>query len=528
MSSRPRYYDPAPHHAQDLTADLCIYGGVSGGVIAAVAAARRGLRVVLLEPSAHLGGMTAGGLGMTDVGNKHVIGGLSREFYRRVGARYGVQEEWCFEPHVAEEVFEAWLAETDVRVFRRQFLASVVMREGRIASLQTVSGLKVTASMFIDAGYEGDLLARAGVSYTLGREGNEVYGETVNGQQVHQKHQFTMFVDPYVVPGEPSSGVLPGIEADGVYEQGAGDKRLQAYNFRMCLTRRADLRVPFPKPDGYDPQKYTLLKRFLNTGWNEAFEKFDPVRNGKTDTNNHGAVSTDFIGMNHDYPEADYGRREEIYQAHVRWQQGLMWTLANDPEIPAAIREPMSAWGLCRDEFTDSGGWPHALYVRESRRMLSDYVMTERHCRGRAVVEDPAAMAAYCMDSHNCRRIIREGRVVNDGDVQAGGMRPYPVSYRSIVPRRGECANLLVLFCLSASHIAFGSIRMEPVLMVIGQSAAAAAHLALERGVAVQDVPYDALRKELDQAGQILECPPEAGVFEVGEPHVAMQELSAA
>ncbi len=486
-------------------------------MIAAIEAASRGLAVVLLEPGQKIGGMTAGGLGMTDVGNKHVIGGLSRQFYQRIGARYGVHEEWRFEPHVAEEVFEEWLEEKDVRAFCRQFVESVEMDGTRIVALKTASGLVVRAKMFLDASYEGDLLALAGVSFMVGRESNSDYGETINGQQIHREHQFLDPVDPYVVPGVPASGLLPGIEGGNDFEFGRGDRRLQAFNFRMCLTDRDEIRIPFPKPAGYRPEWYLLLKRFLASGWSEPFQKFDPIRNGKTDTNNHGAVSTDFIGMNHGFAFAGYAERERIYQDHVTWQQGLMWTLANDPEIPASIREPMSLWGLCGDEFSGSGGWPHAMYIRECRRMISDCVMTEHHCRGVVEALDPVGMAAYGMDSHNCRRLVRDGRVVNEGDVQAGGILPYPVSYCSLVPKRGECSNLLVPFCLSATHISFGSIRMEPVFMVLSQSAAIAAAIALDGGTSVQDVPYDALRAELESAGQILHRPEDAEVFTVGE-----------
>jgi hypothetical protein len=515
--NKPRYFNPAPLAPTTLDADLCVYGGTSGGITAAIEAARRGLDVVVLEPSRHLGGLTAGGLGMTDVGNKHVIGGLSREFYRAVGSHYRVKEEWRFEPHVAEQTFERWVADHGVRVFKGQFLDTVEMNGRRIVALTTLSGLTVRARIFIDAGYEGDLMAKAGVSHTIGRESNSTYGETANGAQIHTEHQFNSPVDPYVISGNPASGLLPGIDADSDYELGKGDRRVQAYNFRMCLTNRPDMRIPFPKPADYDARWYELLKRHLATGWNEAFRKFDEIRNGKTDTNNHGAVSTDFIGQNHAYPEADYETRERIFQAHVTWQQGLMWTLANDPEIPAAIREPMSQWGLCRDEFVDFGGWSYALYVRESRRMVSDYVMTEHDCRGDRVVNDPVGMAAYGMDSHNVRRIVIDGRVVNEGDVQVGGFLPYPISYRSLIPGKSECANLLVPYCLSASHIGFGSIRMEPVFMVLAQSCAIAATLALRTGVSVQDLPYADLRKELLAAGQILERPAEAGAFHVGE-----------
>jgi hypothetical protein len=521
MNPSLSYFRPAEHQVRTLKTDICIYGGVSGGVIAAIEGAKRGYRVVLLEPSNHLGGLSASGLGNTDIGSKLSIGGLSREFYRRVGARYGVEEEWCFEPHIAEEVFESWLAETNVQVFKRQFIEAVRKENGRLVALRTLSGLTVEADIFIDAGYEGDLMALAGVSYAVGRESNAKYGESYNGAQIRDLHQFESPVDPYLIPGDPASGLLPGIEPGDDFVSGAGDHRLQAYNFRMCLTRRDDIRLPFPKPDGYDDKQYLLLKRFLATGWNDYFETFMRIRNGKVDANNHGAVSTDFIGMNYGYPEAGYAGREKIFQDHVRYQQGLMWCLTNDPGIPAPVREPMREWGLCRDEFTDCGGWSHALYIRESRRMVSDYVMTEHHCLGTAGVPDAIGMGAYGMDSHNCRRIVRNGSVWNEGDVQITKLTPYSISYRSIVPRKSECENLFVTFCLSASHISFGSIRMEPVLMLLSQSAVIAADIALKEGRAVQDVPYESLEPELLEAKQVLRLQPEPKKEARLEPSVA-------
>jgi hypothetical protein len=497
------YYRPVPFSERSITADLCIYGGGSGGVTGAVEAAKRGLNVALVAPEAHLGGLTAGGLGCTDMGRKEAVGGLAREFYCRAGKAYGAEEEWHFEPHVAEQVFDEWILNPHIQVFRREYLQDVEMQDGSIVALRTVSGLTVRARIFIDATYEGDLLAKAGVRYTVGREGNSVYGETLDGQQMRDKHQFIGPVDPYVVPGVPASGLLPGIDP-APYRQGEGDRRVQSYNFRMCLTKRSDIRVPFPKPANYREELYVLLKRHLATGWNEAFEKFDIVRNEKTDTNNHGAVSTDFIGMNHAYPEAGYEERERIFQDHVNYQQGLMWCLANDPGVPAAIREPMSQWGLCKDEFVTTGGWPHAMYIREGRRMISDYVMTEHNCTGKTVAEDSVGLGAYGMDSHNCRRTVIDGKVRNEGDVQVW-VQPYPLSYRSMVPARGQCRNLFVTFALSASHISFGSIRMEPVFMALSQVAAIAGSIALQEKVAVQDVSYPALRKELLAAGQILD-----------------------
>lgn len=500
------YYRPgaAPASSEQLDVDLCVYGGTSAGIAAAVAARRLGLTAVILEPSGHVGGMSAGGLSMTDIGNKRAIGGLSREFYRRCGAHYGADEEWRFEPHVAEQVFHAMLDEASVPVFYRQFLASVEMDRARIARIAAESGLSVRARAFVDATYEGDLMARAGVSYTVGRESNSVYGETLNGAQVRDTHQFDFPVDPYVVPGDPSSGLLPGVEPDDGFVPGSGDHRVQAYNFRLCLTRVPANRIPFERPEGYDRREYELLARYLATGWNQVFRKFDPIRGDKVDMNNHGAVSSDFIGRNYAYPEASYAERERIFQEHVTYQQGYMWFMANDPAVPASIREQWAEWGLAADEFVETGGWPHQLYVREARRAVTDYVMTEHNCRGDRVAEDVVGLAAYTMDSHNCRRFVRDGRVWNEGDVQVAGFPPYPISYRSIVPRRGECENLLIPVCLSASHIAYGSIRMEPVFMILGQSAAIAAALALDLGCALQDLPYAELRPQLEQAGQVL------------------------
>jgi hypothetical protein len=500
------YYKPAPFAARTVTVDFCIYGGASGGVTAAVELSKRGLSVALVSPDAHLGGLTAGGLGATDMGRKEAVAGLAREFYRRAGKHYGVAEEWYFEPHIAEKVFEEWLAETPTQLFRREYLDSVEMQDGRITAIRTVSGLVVRARMFLDATYEGDLLAKAGVSYAVGRESNSVYGESLNGQQIRDKHQFDFPTDPYVVPGVPASGLLPGIDT-APYRQGEGDGCVQAYNFRMCLTKRADIRIPFPKPANYREELYILKKRYLKTGWNEEFVMYIPMRNEKTDTNNHGAVSTDYIGMNHAYPEASYEQREAIFQDHVNYQQGLMWCVANDPEVPAAIREPMSQWGLCQDEFVTTGGWPHALYIREGRRMISDYVMTEHNCLGKTAPEDSVGLGAYGMDSHNCRRVVQGGLVRNEGDVQVG-VQPYPVSYRSIIPARGQCQNLLVSFAISASHIGFGSIRMEPLFMGLSQAAAIAGTIALKEKIAVQDVNYPALRQELLAAGSVVAWEP--------------------
>jgi len=487
-----------------LDVDFCIYGASPAGITAAVQAAKLGRSVLLLEPGPRVGGMTASGLGNTDIGNKRAVGGLAREFYRRVGRQYGVEEAWTFEPHIAERVFSEWLREAGVRVLCRQFVHSVARDGARLTALRTLCGLIVRAPMFIDASYEGDLLALAGCGFAIGREANAVFGETLNGAQIHDTHQFDFEVDPFVVPADRSSGLLPGIESSEPVV-GAGDSRMQAYCFRMCLTDEAGNRRPFERPKDYDPRWYVLLERYFAAGWRDVFSKFDRLRvRTKTDTNNHGAISTDFVGQNHEWPKADYAARERIYQAHVTYQQGLHWFMANSPTVPTEIREVYATWGLCRDEFTDTGGWPTQLYVREARRLNGEHIMTEHECRGTRQVSDSIGLAAYTMDSHNCRRFVAAGSVRNEGDVQAHGFPPYSISYRAIMPKRGECENLLVPVCLSASHIAYGSIRMEPVFMVLGQSAAIAAHLALEEAGPVQNVPYRDLQTALLNNHQIL------------------------
>jgi hypothetical protein len=511
--------------------DVVVYGGTSGGIIAAVQAARMGKTVVLVEPGQHLGGLTSGGLGATDIGNKAAIGGLSREFYRRVARHYGrddawvqqtrddyrklsrrdqAQEDtmWTFEPHVAEAIYREMLREAKVPVLlgERLELGRGVVKDGnRIKAIAMESGLVILGAMFIDATYEGDLMARAGVSYHVGREANATYGETLNGVYFGDKHQFRVPVDPYVVAGDPASGLLPGIQAGDPGQAGEGDRRVQAYNFRICMTDVPANRIPWPKPEGYDPGRYELLLRYIQAGIWDALGSITPMPNRKTDTNNNGAFSTDNIGMNYDFPDGDYATRERISREHVTYQQGLMWFLANDPRVPEKVRNDVVRWGLCKDEFTATGGWPHQLYVREARRMISDYVMTQHNCQRRQVADDAVGLAAYNMDSHNCQRYVdKTGHPRNEGDVQVG-VSPYPIAYRSIVPREAECANLLVPVCLAASHIAYGSIRMEPVFMVLGQSSATAACQAIDHSSAVQRIDVSALQARLKADGQVLE-----------------------
>jgi FAD dependent oxidoreductase/NPCBM-associated, NEW3 domain of alpha-galactosidase len=506
-----RYYYPVPpRRRRTIETDICVYGGTSAGIAAAVQARRLGRSVAVAAFGRQIGGLSASGLGATDTGRIEAIGGLAREFYRRVGARYGQAESFRFEPRVAAEVFDEWVAEHDIDVQREQRLSDIRMEGGRITEIRMEDHTRYRARMFIDATYDGDLLAAAGVSWFAGREPNATFGETLNGVQFRTGHQFRVPVDPHVVAGDPSSGLLQGISPDAPGSTGEGDHRIQAYNFRVCLTRAAD-RLPFPKPDGYDPDRYALLLRYIEAGIFDVFGNNQPMPNGKTDFNNNGAVSTDNIGRNYGWPDGDYRERERIFQDHVTYQQGLLWFLANDERVPAAVRAEVRSLGLPRDEFPDTGGWPHELYIREARRLVGDYVMTELDCRGSRLAEDPVGLASYNMDSHNCKRVVVNGVARNEGDVQVGVPRPYPISYRSIVPQSGECENLLVPVCLSSSHIAYGSIRMEPVFMLLAHAAATAASHALDEGVSVQEVDYAALRRRLRRDRMILEWPPPAG-----------------
>lgn len=520
--------------AAPVERDLIVYGGTSAGIVAGIQAKAMGKSVVVIEPSSREGGLTTGGLGQTDIGNKQVIGGLSREFYRRIARRYhdpaawkweqradyqdsgqtrtekGEETMWTFEPSAALKVYRDWIAETGLELIRNERLdrASGVKKEdGRIVSITTESGRVFIGKMFLDATYEGDLLAAAGVGYTVGREANAQYGETLNGVQtaMAKHHQFVKGVDPYVVKGDPKSGLLPFIDPAGPGAEGAGDKRVQAYCFRMCLTDHPDNRIPFAKPEDYEERWYELLLRNYEAGETGLPWINSSMPNRKTDTNNRLGFSTDFIGQNYDYPEAGYAEREAIAKRHRLYQQGLMWTLAYHPRMPEKIRAQISKWGMSKDEFTEGGGWQEQLYVREALRLVGDFVMTQNHCQHRLPVDQPVGMGAYTMDSHHVQRHLDEnGHVRNEGDVEVGGFPPYPIHYRSIVPKRGECANLLVPVCLSATHIAFGSIRMEPVFMVLGQSAATAASLAIDGGVSVQDLDFAALKSRLEADGQIL------------------------
>lgn len=504
--------------------DICIYGGSSAGIIAGYTAKKLGKKAIVIEPRNYLGGLTTGGLGATDIGNKFAITGLARDFYRRIGAEYGKFEQWTFEPHVANKVFNDYINAVNLDVQKNYLLERVIKKGNQITEIVVRKNgdahdvLRIQAKMFIDCTYEGDLMAKAGVSYAVGRESIEQYGESQNGVQLQEVHQFPDGIDPYKIPGKPESGLLWGISNEKLAPHGSGDKKIQAYNFRLTLTQDKNNQIPFSKPDNYNPEHFELLLRQIEKEkWTTIFSNLDIVNlpngekeyrhsggflikympNGKTDFNNFGAFSTDMIGENYDYPEGDYKTREAIWKKHEDYTKSLLYFLSHDPRVPAHIRAEMKSWGFCKDEFQETNGFSNQLYVREARRMIGRKVMTQKHCEGDEVVDDPIGMAAYQMDSHNIQRLVVNGMVKNEGDVQKPVPAPYPISYQAITPKSEECANLLVPVCMSSSHIAFGSIRMEPVFMVLAQSAATAATQAINNKQNVQEINVEQLINQL-------------------------------
>ncbi len=523
---------------QTYKADVIVYGGTSAAVTTAVQVHRMGQSVIIVSPDKHLGGMSSSGLGFTDTGNKEVIGGIAREFYQLIYNHYQKPESWkwqkqseygntgqgnpaidgekrtmwIFEPHVAEEAFETLIKENNITVDRNEWLErenGVVKKNGKIVSIKTLSGKIYKGEVFIDATYEGDLMASAGVRFTVGREDNGLYNETWNGVQAgvyHHGHYFKDRIDPYKIPGDPSSGLLPGISNEKPGVNGSGDTKIQAYCFRLCLTQHQENRVPITRPEGYDSTRYELLARLSATRWDEFFGKYDPVPNLKTDVNNHGPFSFDNIGMNWDYPEASYERRREIINEHISYQKGLLYFMATDLRLPAWVRETMNKWGFSKDEFADNGNWPYNIYVREARRMLGKYVMTENDVLSKRQVPQSVGMGSYTMDSHNVQRYVTsEGYVQNEGDIGVAAPKPYQIDLGSIMPADDECNNLLVPVCVSCSHIAFGSIRMEPVFMILGQSAGTVASLAIRSRKNLCDLTYDEIKKQLIADRQVLE-----------------------
>ncbi|WP_243286950.1 FAD-dependent oxidoreductase [Geothrix terrae] len=513
--------------------DLVVYGGTPAGISAAVTARRMGASVLLIEPHRWVGGMMTNGLGNTDASGVSVIGGVAREFLQRMLAYYQSPDAWplqapttfrsgawgvdgtmrYFEPHAARAIFEKMLLEAGVEVALQERLddtapAPVLMESGVIKSIRLVSGRVVTGRVFLDCSYEGDLMAAAGIHHVTGREGNATYGETLNGLQLNPSalHQFPTGIDPYVIQGDASSGLLPGLRLLADATNGQADPGTQAYTYRLCLTTLASNRRPITKPADYDERNYELLFRLYAAAPTTplAFGR-DPIPNLKVDSNSGVAFSTDHVGANHAYPEATWADRQLILAAHRSYQEGLLWTLANHPRIPLSIRTQAATWGLAADEFPETGGWPDQLYVREARRMVGEAVMTEAHAFGRVQVSDPIACMAYPIDSHHVQRVVTpQGWVQNEGGVLAQIPGGFSVGYAALTPSRKECRNLLVPVCLSATHVAFGAIRMEPHFMMLGQSAAAAAVLAARSGSSVQIVSYPVLKGVLLSQGQVL------------------------
>jgi hypothetical protein len=525
---------------KELKADVIVYGGTSSAITTAVQIKRMGKSVIIVSPDTHVGGLTSSGLGYTDTGNKEVIGGLAREFYHLLYQHYMIPESWnwqkqsefgnkgqgtpaidgefrtiwLFEPHVAEEAFEKLIADNNLTIYRNEWLdrpSGVVKEDGKIISIKTLSGKVFRGKIFVDATYEGDLMAAAGVSYHTGREGSAQYNEEWNGVQVGdfpvKHHDFdNLKISPYKIPGDPSSGLLPRISPNPPGNRGDADKRIQAYCYRTCLTDHPVNRVPFMRPPGYDSTQYELLIRIYDAGWRGTFNKFDAIPNRKLDVNNHGPFSFDNIGMNYDYPDATYERRKEIIDEHITYQKGLLYFIANDPRVPAEVRTEMSRWGYSKDEFADNGYWPYNIYVREARRLTGDFVMTENEVLSKNDVTRSIGMGSYNLDSHNTQRYVTpQGFTENEGDIEHPTPKPYKIDLGSILPKKEECSNLLVSICVSSSHIAYGSIRMEPVFMILGQSAGTVAAMAIEKKKAIHDLTYEEIKEKLLTDGQVLE-----------------------
>jgi hypothetical protein len=481
--------------------DVCVFGATAAGVAAAVGAADAGASVVVVEPGRHVGGMVSGGLSWTDVGDERVLGGFARRFYTAVADHYDAPL-WSLrgpEPRVAESLLCAMLDGVDVRLEERDV---------------------PDAAVYVDASYEGDLLQRFGVPYAVGREPRALHGETWAGRQPATrpgKHNFPVLVSPFDERGD----LLPQVRAPDLDERGwpvddlgAGDGGLQAYGFRVCLTTRGE-RLPFEPPDGYDPGEFELLRRLLAAAPLEAGDLLglvpDLLPNGKCDVNSIGPFSLNVLdGSNRGYPDGNDDERARIRAHHLRYTRSLLYFLGHDEDVPARIRRAVGEWGLCADEFTDTGGWPHQLYVRDARRMLGDHVLVEEDLVGARMFDDTVALGSYNIDIREVERTwrylpeyVRQAAVFNEGYLSVA-VPPYGIPYRSLTPRRDDASNLLVPVCLSASHVAFGSVRMEPTLMLLGHAAGIAAAQAARRAVAVQDVDVTLLQDALRDAGQVL------------------------
>lgn len=494
--------------------DVIVYGGTAAGVAAARQGSPHGLKVALIEPGAHLGGMVASGLGHTDTGRKETIGGLSLDFFQRVGKHYGKDVAWDIEPHVAEDVFKRMAAEAGVNLYFHNRLrehGGVRMAAKRIAGLTTETGRRFTAQVYIDASYEGDLMAQAGGAFTWGREGRDQYQESFAGVRVNDQYGHHRFTVP-VAARDAHGRLLPEINAGPMGAIGAADKKVQAYNFRLCLTQNRDNFIALPEPSHYDPRTYALLGRLIaadvkKTGRPPAMRQFasmSPLPGGKIDLNNSGAFSTDYIGKNWDYPTASYRRREQSWREHADYTAGFFYFLAHDAGVPEPLRREVASWGLAADEFTASEHWPFQLYVREARRMVSDFVLTQHDAETALVKPDAIGMGSYNMDTHHGQRYVQaDGTVQNEGDTEVPTI-PYQIPYRVLTPKASECQNLLVPVCCSASHIGYGTLRLEPVYMILGEAAGVAAQQAIAQRTTVQAIATGPLTAELERRGAVM------------------------
>lgn len=519
--------------------DLVIYGATSAGVTASIQGAKLGYKVLLIEPSDHLGGMLVEGLGGSDIDNhgnfqnSPAVSGLALEFYRRIASKYdqieklenvianGIKDPsvWRFESKVAEQVIREWLTEyPQLKILSGQRLiegeGAVTLADGRIISISLESGTEVGGRIFIDSTIEGDLLAAAGISYAVGRENNSKYGETLNGIRGENTYrQFEVNVDPYRIRGDPKSGLIPTIQDEPFGVAGEADDRLQAFCFRVCLTQDPDNQIPFHAPPDYEREEYEIYLRYLKAG-GKLYTPRATLPNGKTDLGAWHDLSHNLYGMNRGYPEASYQRRQEILEYHRDFTQGLFYFLATDPEVgklDSARQKNWASWGLAKDEFVDNAGWPRNFYVRDGRRMVSDYVITEHHVRKKnpTPVTDAVALAFWPPDVHHVRRIVKDGYAYNEGFVFGGdAWRPLPISYRTLLPKVEECTNLITPTCISSSHIAYGAIRIEWTFMVLGQSAALMADQAIRRHIPIQSLDYRELKEQIARAGIVLEVNP--------------------
>lgn len=520
--------------AKEYKKDIVVYGNSSAAVTAAVQAAKMGKSVLFVSSDGCIGGLTASGLSATDINKFTAIGGLSREFYQRIykyynnpstwfcqdkeeyftsitkrvftGRNVKAEMQWVFEPSVAQNIFKEMLDEANVEIVfsKLKEKKGVTLNKGKIIKITLLDGSTCTADVFIDASYEGDLMAQSKVSYFVGRESNSQYNETMNGILPNKNIKKSKSkIDPYIEEGNPKSGLLPFVEKEQPGEIGQGDKRIQAYCFRFPITNNPENKRPIEKPKDYNPLWYEYMARLLkaNPAWKlEHVITITPMPNMKTDINH-----IDFIGANYEWPEATYKRRDELKAMHRSFTLGMLWFLANDTRVPKKIRDAMNTWGLPKDEFIDNGNFPYQVYVREARRMISDYVMTEHEVTGEKEAPNSVGLGTYWFDSHIVSRFADENGALRDEGGFWGKQAVYPISYQSIVPKAGECSNLIVPVCLSATHAAYGSIRMEPVYMVLGQSAAIAASISVDDKCSVQSVAYPKLKEILQKNNQFLE-----------------------